>query len=149
MTKRWLPERFAELSDRIVAEGFFPILIGSPSERHISESVRQFAKSGIMDLTGETSVPELAALMTRSVCVVSNDTGPMHLAGALRIPVVSIFGPTDPYRCGAWLDETPAVQARVDLLEMLQEKLLASHMHEEYIGFGGSGKDFFLYRLGR
>jgi ADP-heptose:LPS heptosyltransferase len=67
-----------------------------------------------MDFTGETTLDELAALLASSKCVVTNDSGPMHIAQALGMSVVSIFGPTDPGRCGPWLGKVEPFEASID-----------------------------------
>jgi len=113
-TKRWLPEGFAKVADCIAEMGYTPVLIGSPKEKNISAQVLAGTSAEILDLTGRTSLKELAALFSRCDAAISNDSGPMHLANAVGTPVVSIFGPTDPERCGPWLGKIPPIQADND-----------------------------------
>ncbi|MGH7833603.1 MAG: glycosyltransferase family 9 protein [Candidatus Binatia bacterium] len=102
-TKLWPVERFAALLDRLTATpNYRVVLIGGDEERN------QFARSGSeararsIDLMGRTTLPQLVALTRRATVLVTNDSGPMHLAAALGIPVVALFGPTDPRRVGPY-----------------------------------------------
>ena len=91
-TKRWLPERFAQLCVRLKAEGLHPVLVGGPGDEALGLSIRE--ASGASDLIGKTDLEELKALMGRLSVFVTNDSGPMHLAAASGVPVVAIFGAT-------------------------------------------------------
>lgn len=99
--KEWPAAKFAAvidaLADRIGAECF---LVGAPSERAKCEKVASMSSSGAMVSAGETSIGELIALLSISSAFVGNDSGCMHLAGALEIPTVAIFGSTNPIRTG-------------------------------------------------
>jgi lipopolysaccharide heptosyltransferase II len=95
--KRWPPERFAALADRLVREeGVTVAVIGGPSDRSACAAMRDAMKSPFVDLTGDTPFAERAAFLERCALFVGNDSGPMHLAVATGCPVVAIFGPTDP-----------------------------------------------------
>jgi len=113
-TKRWTPEGFAKVGDALSEEGFQVVLVGSPKEKPICEKVRSLMNRKAIDLTGETTLFELAALLARSEVVVTNDSGPMHMANAVGAKVVGIFGPTEPARCGPWKSEGEVIQAKVD-----------------------------------
>jgi heptosyltransferase-2 len=91
-TKRWLPERFAELCRRLSAEGLKPVLVGGPGDAALGAEIAR--DSGAADLVGRTDLSELASLMGRLALFVTNDSGPMHLAAAAGTPVVAIFGAT-------------------------------------------------------
>lgn len=95
--KRWLPERFAALASELAAGGASVVLIGSMAERELARQVRMQTANpaGIRNFTGETTLEDLAALLAASDLLVSNDSGPMHLAGAVGTPVVAIFGSTN------------------------------------------------------
>ncbi len=103
-TKQWRSDGFAEVARHTLQKGFAVALVGSDGERAVCEEVARLAP-GTVNLAGETTLPELAALLHRAALCVSNDSGPMHLAAALDRAVVGIFGPTDqvwagPYRRG-------------------------------------------------
>jgi heptosyltransferase-2 len=99
--KEWPAKKFAAvidaLADRLGAEC---VLVGAPSERAKCEEVASMASSGAIVSAGETSVGELIALLSISSGFVGNDSGCMHVAGALGIPTVAIFGSTNPLRTG-------------------------------------------------
>src|SRR5208283_2022163 len=101
VTKEWLPERFAELIDRIAKEYNIPsVLIGGREDRDKGVRIKSSAKTNPVNMIGETSLPELALLLKQAKVLVTNDTGPMHLGYALGTPVVAIHGPTDPTLTG-------------------------------------------------
>jgi lipopolysaccharide heptosyltransferase I len=100
-TKHWGTDKFAEVARHFMGRSFAVALIGSPRERIVCDQVAQLAP-GAVNLAGTTTLDELAALIRRSTIVVTNDSGPMHLAVALNRPVVSIFGPTDPVWIGPY-----------------------------------------------
>jgi heptosyltransferase-1 len=93
--KRWPIERFAELADKISSRfGMQIVATGSQGEREYIEAIGK----GVINLAGKTSMRELIPLMKKASLVVSNDTGPGHIAAALGVPIVMIFGPTNPAR---------------------------------------------------
>ncbi len=102
--KRWYPERFAELAVRI--RDAYPakvLLFGAPDERELGEEIcRMAANSGLVNLAGHTSLEEAIALIGLCGLFVTNDSGLMHVAAALDVPLVGIFGPTDPGRTAPW-----------------------------------------------
>jgi heptosyltransferase II len=117
VTKRWLPESFATVADMINQMGFTPVLVGGPKEVPIANLVKGAMKSEAVDFTGKTSLQELAVLLSRCKALVTNDSGPMHIGQAVGIPIVSIFGPTNPTRCGPWLGKIEPVQAEIDCIK--------------------------------
>ncbi len=95
--KQWPPERYAALADRLhETHGLVPLLTGDAHDRALTARIRGLMRSPTTDLAGETSVGALGALYARSALFVGNDSGPTHLAAATGIPVVAVFGPTDP-----------------------------------------------------
>jgi lipopolysaccharide heptosyltransferase I len=101
-TKHWHLEGFAAVARYLRGTGRAVVLAGSTNERERCRAVAQRA-AGVLDLSGQTTLSELAALIRRAELCVTNDSGSMHLTVALNRPVVSIFGPTDeiwigPYR---------------------------------------------------
>jgi heptosyltransferase I len=100
-TKHWGSDKFAEVARHFLQKGFAVALMGTRRERVVCEEVARLAP-GVVDVAGETTLTELAALIRRSAISVTNDSGPMHLAVALDRPVVSVFGPTDPIWIGPY-----------------------------------------------
>ncbi|MGH9944314.1 MAG: lipopolysaccharide heptosyltransferase II [Pyrinomonadaceae bacterium] len=95
--KRWPAERFAALADGLIAEaGANVLLIGAREELEVSREVVSRMRRAPVVLTGETSLAETVALLSVADLLVTNDTGPAHIASALDRPVLAIFGPTNP-----------------------------------------------------
>jgi len=101
LERRWPPERFADLARRLILEdGSRVVLIGAPSERGRAHEVRvragKLPPGTLVDLSGELSIGALCALFEGAHALVTNDSGPMHLAAALGTPVFGLFGPETP-----------------------------------------------------
>ncbi len=111
-TKQWRADTFAEVARRLLQQKLAVVLIGSENERGLCEEIVKLAP-GTISLAGETSLSELAALISRAAICVTNDSGPMHLAVALGRPVVSVFGPTDPVWAGPYRQPESVVRAGV------------------------------------
>ena len=111
-TKQWRREGFAAVARHFLQKGLAVTLIGSARERALCDEVAALAP-GAINLAGETTLPELAALIRRSAIAVTNDSGPMHLAVALGRPVVSIFGPTYPVWAGPYRRADVALRADI------------------------------------
>jgi heptosyltransferase-2 len=95
--KMWFPERFAAVADRLINDFSAHILLfGSDSDRGRAEMVQQSSNNMFLNLAGDTSLKEAIALISRCDLFISNDSGLMHVAGALGIPLVAIFGSTNP-----------------------------------------------------
>jgi heptosyltransferase-2 len=95
--KCWPPERFALLADRLISEcGADVIFFGTPGEKDIADRIRSNMKSPAISLVGETSMRDLAALFASCSAFIGNDSGAMHVAAAAGLPVIGIFGSTDP-----------------------------------------------------
>jgi heptosyltransferase-2 len=96
--KCWLPERFAETANRLMAESDAEIILfGTVNETAVSNAIIAGMKRKPIDLTGKTAIAELPALLSRCQLFIGNDSGAMHVASAVGLPVVAIFGPTDPF----------------------------------------------------
>jgi heptosyltransferase-2 len=96
-TKRWPPERFAALIRHLSTQRPIQVvLFGGPADRPIAEAIRSTCSEPIVDLVGRTPLPDLAAYLQCCAVVVSNDTGPMHIAAAVGKPILALFGPTTP-----------------------------------------------------
>ena len=109
-TKLWFPERFAELADRLAAQGWAGVFTGSPGDREEIARITGAMHTPAANLAGVTNLLELAALYEKATVVVSTDTGPMHIAAATGTPVVAIFGATAPWRTGPWGEQHRVVR---------------------------------------
>ena len=102
-TKRWPAASFAEVADRLQQEGCGAVvMIGGPDERTDVARVSRMMKTPAIDLTGATTVGLLPALLSRAALIITNDSGPMHIAAAVGTPVVALFGPTSAARTGPY-----------------------------------------------
>jgi heptosyltransferase-2 len=118
--KRWLPERFAEAADQVVEslarkEKFSAVkvvIVGAPGEEGLGQQIAGLMRTHPVVLSGQTSLGVLKAVIKRFRLFLTNDTGPMHIANALGIPVIAVFGPTDhtttsPFASGHVVVRTP------------------------------------------
>lgn len=112
--KRWPAERVSELGRRLQDRYQATVLItGSGEEKDLAESIAARMTQEPINLCGQTSLRSLAGLISQSILFVTNDSGPMHLANALKVPVVAVFGPTDPAVTGPY--QEPAVVIKKDV----------------------------------
>ena len=109
--KRWPAEHFAELVRELAGRdaSFRFALLGGSGDWTLTETIRRAAPDRCENFAGRTELPELIELLRRCELLVTNDTGPMHLAAALLKPVVSIFGPTRPDQTGPYGQENFAL----------------------------------------
>lgn len=96
--KRWPAERYAEVTRRLADDGLKSVINFGPGEEELARGVEQ--ASGGAATAMPSSLTQLIALTRRATLFIGGDTGPMHLAAALGVPVVAIFGPTNPARNG-------------------------------------------------
>ena len=113
--KRWYPERFAAVADALSAEwGAGVVVVGSIAEAPLAGEIEAAMRTPPVNLAGKTTVRELMALLSRSSFLVTNDSGPMHIAAALGVPLVAIFGPTDWRRTSPWTSLAKIVRVEID-----------------------------------
>lgn len=94
--KRWYPERFGQVADALASDfGYRVLLVGGTGEAAIGSEIISRMSSKPMNLIGMTSVRQLMALLASADLVITNDSGPMHIAAAFGRPIVALFGPTD------------------------------------------------------
>ena len=102
-TKRWPAASFAEVADRLQQERFGAVvMIGGSEERADVAAVSAMMKTPVVDLAGVTTVGLLQALLSKASLLVTNDSGPMHIAAAVGTPAVALFGPTSAVRTGPY-----------------------------------------------
>jgi heptosyltransferase II len=99
--KRWPAERFAQIGDTAAREwGARVVIFGSATEKEICGRVRAAMQGPALDLSGQTSLGVAMGLVERCSFFTTNDSGLMHIAAALKVPTVAVFGPTDPVATG-------------------------------------------------
>jgi len=92
-SKVWPSQRFAQAADRLIDKyGFKVILISGPKDVKLTQDVISHMRHPAVNLAGKTSVSQLASVLKRCRLFISNDSGPVHIASALDVPVISIFG---------------------------------------------------------
>ena len=94
--KRWMPERYAAVGDLLARhDGARIAILGGPAERPLAQAVASGMRSPVRNLCGATTTAEMVGVVENLSLLVTGDSGPMHVAAALGVPVVAIFGPTD------------------------------------------------------
>ncbi len=102
-TKRWPLESFAAVVDQLYETRRDPlVMIGGSEERALTKKLKALTKSPFIDLCGDIPLGCLPALLSTSTAMITNDSGPMHIAAALGIPVIAMFGPTSAARTGPY-----------------------------------------------
>jgi heptosyltransferase-2 len=95
--KRWISDRFAEMADKLNEHlSSQAILLGGKADREVTQEVQRLAQTKLINLSGKTTLREAIYLISQCHLFISNDSGLMHIAGALNIPTVAIFGSTNP-----------------------------------------------------
>ncbi|MBI4398439.1 MAG: lipopolysaccharide heptosyltransferase II [Candidatus Omnitrophica bacterium] len=96
-SKMWAPSRFAELADRIAEKfGIKTVWIGGEEEKNLSGQISKWMKTKSVDFTAKLNLDQTVWLIKQSRLLISNDSGPVHIAGAVGTPVISIFGRKQP-----------------------------------------------------
>lgn len=103
-SKCWPPTHFAKLADMLYDSNIIPVIIGGPNDQRLAREIITNTQVPPIDLTGKTSMKQLAYIIKKSQAFVGGDTGPMHLAVAVGAKVVTMFGPTNPKRNGPYGD---------------------------------------------
>jgi len=93
-TKKWPAEYYAEVADKLKENNYTPVIIGGELDRKDAEKLIEYAKYDHINYAGKTSLKELPALISAFDYLVTNDSGPMHIAVSSGVPCVAIFGPT-------------------------------------------------------
>ncbi len=92
--KRWIPGRFAEVADRLATEfGVKVLLTGGPDEAEIGRDIEKAMQNPARNLIGRTTVRQLMALLAGCQLMITNDSGPMHVAAAFGVPIVAVLRP--------------------------------------------------------
>ncbi len=126
--KRWPASSFASLGNMLQSgKNAQIILIGSSDEDDLSRKIAAEMDQRPMSFVGKTPLRELISLISLADLFVTNDTGPMHLANALHVPVVAIFGPTDPGRTGPFFQPARVLRKEVPCWPCLYRKCPYDH----------------------
>lgn len=122
--KRWPIEHFEavirELSQRRPELGF--AILGGASDANLGARLAEVAPQQTIDLTGQTTLPEMIEWLRSAAVMLTNDTGPMHAAAAMRLPVVGLFGPTDPRRTGPYGQQADSLRIPLPCSPCLKQR---------------------------
>jgi heptosyltransferase-1/heptosyltransferase-2 len=112
--KRWPVKNFVELVRRLspLAPNHKFAILGGNSDRALGQQIAAANPERCLDLTGQTSLPEMIEWLRATEVVITNDTGPMHIAAALRKPIIALFGPTEPDSTGPYGQHKNVLQDR-------------------------------------
>ena len=97
-TKNWPLEHIIKLCDLLGQKNIRVVLTGQTKDKPLAQQILKKTKAKPADLTGKTSIIQLSALLTHFKAYISPDSAPLHVAAAMNVPVVALFGPTDPGR---------------------------------------------------
>lgn len=132
--KRWLPERFAEVAQRLAErvgrdEGrqAAVVILGAKGEESLGRDIAARINGRSVVLSGTTTIRELMAVVKRCRILITNDTGPMHVAAACGVPVVAVFGPTDSCTTAPYGQERSVVRETVDCAPCLLRECPIDH----------------------
>jgi lipopolysaccharide heptosyltransferase II len=126
--KRWPEDRFAGVADALASELDLAVaLIGSPSEVPIAQQIRDRMQAAAAVLTGKTSLETLIGVLAESSLMITNDSGPMHIAAALGVPTVAVFGSTDDKVTGPCGPQTRIVKHAVECSPCLLRECPIDH----------------------
>jgi heptosyltransferase-2 len=126
--KRWYPERFAIVAQKLAANWQARIVItGGPGEAAIAREIEDGLAGGCLNLAGKTSVRELMALIKRCNFFITNDSGPMHIAAAFGVPLVAIFGSTDHLTTAPFSSRAAIVRQETDCAPCLKRECPTDH----------------------
>jgi heptosyltransferase II len=126
--KRWLPERFAEAADRVAAElGADVAIFGSKGERELCATVASALRARATNFAGETTLAEFIDMAAACRVYLTNDSGAMHIASALGVPTVAVFGATNDIATGPTGPLARVVREPVDCSPCLRRECPIDH----------------------
>ncbi len=126
--KRWGAERYAALAGELVQQGLDKVLlVGGPDEADELDKIAELAGPAVINLCGQTRLLDIVPLVQSARFVVSNDTGPGHIAAAADRPITVICGPTDPARVKPVGSQVTTLQAEQDCLNCYCRKECDDH----------------------
>lgn len=110
-TKRWAPERFAKVADILAGKGYKPVFFGGTMDEEMVQEAVSYMKTIPVVATGSFTIGGLAAAMRRCSLIITNDSGPMHVAISQKVPIVAMYGPSSPELYGPYTKEAMIITA--------------------------------------
>jgi len=136
-SKRWPDENFANLSDRLVESHRVKVVfVGDNADAAIVRRITGKMKNPAVDLSGQITLTQLSALLRASALVIANDSAVMHMASYLNVPVVALFGPTNPEVYGPWSQQSTAMRNNSTCPACREPNSSARHMCMSQIQVG-------------
>ena len=127
--KKWPASKFAETAMLMLEQrsiGFF--LLGGPDDQAACRVIQEALPPGLaLNLAGKASIVETASILGEMSLVIGNDTGPLHIAAMLKVPTVTIMGPTDERRTGPWGNRNTVVRAPIECAPCLRRRCKFKH----------------------
>lgn len=110
--RNWLPERYAEIADYAIAQGFSVMLTGGPTEleQTLAKKIEKAAQGQLENLVGKTNLKQLLCVLQRADLVIAPDTGPAHMAVTMGTPVIGLYAHSNPARTGPYLYQQYVVE---------------------------------------
>jgi len=113
-SKRWPEQSYAALAQHFLAQGYQVWIFGSQKDDVVAQAINRICKGLCENLCGKTSLAEAIDLLSLSACVVSNDSGLMHISASLNRPVVAVYGSTDPGFTPPLSQKVKIIQSNID-----------------------------------
>ncbi len=110
-TKRWAPERFAQVADTLADRGYKIVFFGGSMDEEMVTAATKLMQHTPILATGRFTIGQLAAAMRRCALIITNDSGPMHVAISQKVPIVAMYGPSHPDLYGPYTDLATIVMA--------------------------------------
>jgi heptosyltransferase-2 len=128
--KQWPLDRYAHLADKIQAfTGGRIIIFGGPNDRNLGKKISQKMQHRPIDLSGKTSLGEAMALIERCDLFITNDSGLMHVAAALDVPLIAVFGSTNSITTGPLSQNSKIVQVPLECSPCLRPECPKGHLN--------------------
>ncbi|MCB2201098.1 glycosyltransferase family 9 protein [bacterium] len=104
--KQWPSDRFAQVAKQLAGRGYTVVTLGGPDDRAAAEKIDEALDGTLLRLEGSLTLPEVAAVLAKCDVAITNDTGPMHMAAAVGLPLVALFCSVNLQRYRPWMDDT-------------------------------------------
>jgi len=128
--KQWFSDQYARLSDKMQEDfGVRIILFGGPEDSVLGERISQITRRPPIDLCGKTDLEEAMALIQQCDLFITNDSGLMHVAAALDVPLIAIFGSTNPITTGPWGKRSRIIRVPIECSPCLKPECPEAHFN--------------------
>lgn len=133
-SRLWFVDRTAAVADALAARGFTVVLVGGPGDVDFAAAIVQAARAPLVNLAGRTTLRDLIGIFTRARAAFGPDSGPMHIAAAVGIPVVSLWGATSAQRSAPWGSEAHVLVGEAPCMPCYLKRCPIGRLCMEHIG---------------